>query len=225
MTLAFWSTEKNELNAPAAVKAALDLRKQLSEKPKVPDKYEFAVPEALKDKVVFDAEAPEAKAAMELAKKHGLSNEAFGELLNLHLQTLAGTSTIDEKIIATEIEADSARLIQVFGGEDQARAKMVELDNWLFPLTLGADKKPDPGKLAAVQSLRVTAAGTELLMDMRKMMGQAPLPGSKEAGAGAAFSEGELKKMQQDPRYWRDHDPAFIKQVDDGYKKLYPGEA
>jgi hypothetical protein len=222
---AFWDKEADALNGAAAVKAALDLRKQLSDKPKAPEKYEFNVPEDLKDKVVFDAEAPEAKAAMELAKKHGLSNEAFGELLSLHLQTLAGTATSDDKTIAAEIDADAARLIQIFGGEEQAKTKIAELDQWLFPLTLGADKKPDPGKLAAISSLRVTAAGTELLFEMRKMMGQAPLPGSKDAGAGAALSETELKAMVADPRYHRDHDPTFIKQVQEGFKKLYPGEA
>jgi hypothetical protein len=28
--------------------------------------------------------------------------------------------------------------------------------------------------------------------------------------------------MMRDPRYWRDRDPAFIAQVTEGFKRLYP---
>jgi hypothetical protein len=29
--------------------------------------------------------------------------------------------------------------------------------------------------------------------------------------------------MQNNPRYYRDAEPAFVKQVQDGFAKLYPG--
>lgn len=31
----------------------------------------------------------------------------------------------------------------------------------------------------------------------------------------------ELRSMQDDPKYWRDKDPAFLKRVEDGYKRLF----
>ncbi len=31
----------------------------------------------------------------------------------------------------------------------------------------------------------------------------------------------ELRSMQDDPRYWRDKDPAFLRKVEDGYKRLF----
>lgn len=43
-------------------------------------------------------------------------------------------------------------------------------------------------------------------------------------GAPAEITEAELRKMMADPRYHRDRDPALIKQVTDGFAKLYPGK-
>lgn len=48
---------------------------------------------------------------------------------------------------------------------------------------------------------------------------------------GAAVPEGpranteeELREMMKDKRYWRDRDPAFIRAVADGYRRLYHGK-
>lgn len=37
-------------------------------------------------------------------------------------------------------------------------------------------------------------------------------------------SDVELREMMRDPRYWRDQDPAYIKVIEDGFKKLYGGK-
>lgn len=34
-------------------------------------------------------------------------------------------------------------------------------------------------------------------------------------------TEEELRRMMQDPRYWKKNDPAYIKKIEDGFKKLY----
>lgn len=44
--------------------------------------------------------------------------------------------------------------------------------------------------------------------------------GNADGGAGDVTLE-SLKKIQADPKYWRDGDPALRKQVQDGYEKLY----
>ena len=47
------------------------------------------------------------------------------------------------------------------------------------------------------------------------------------AGAGqkpAAVSDKKLREMMKDPRYWRDHDEDFIRQVNTGFKELYAQE-
>ena len=46
--------------------------------------------------------------------------------------------------------------------------------------------------------------------------GAQPAPGGR--------NEGQLRKMMDDPRYWRDHDPAFTAEVRRGFEVLYPDE-
>jgi hypothetical protein len=55
---------------------------------------------------------------------------------------------------------------------------------------------------------------------MGEMQGQAV---SSEETATTGLSKGELESMMKDPRYWNNvqRDAEFVKQVDDGFAKLY----
>jgi len=46
---------------------------------------------------------------------------------------------------------------------------------------------------------------------------------SGEVTAPTVLDKGELESMMKDPRYWDNtrRDPAFVKQVDEGFAKLY----
>lgn len=39
---------------------------------------------------------------------------------------------------------------------------------------------------------------------------------------GDQTDEAALRRLMDDPRYWRDADPEIIRQVEDGFKRLYP---
>ncbi len=43
-----------------------------------------------------------------------------------------------------------------------------------------------------------------------------------DGDTGQALTYEELQTMQKDKRYWQEKDPAFIKKVEDGFKRLYP---
>jgi len=60
-------------------------------------------------------------------------------------------------------------------------------------------------------------AALERLMDA----GEPGLGGGDSGPAGAETLEA-LRRMQADPRYWRDRDPAMVGRVMDGYRRLYP---
>jgi hypothetical protein len=47
-------------------------------------------------------------------------------------------------------------------------------------------------------------------------------PGAQPAPSGR--SESQLRRMMQDPRYWRDHDTSFAAEVRRGFEDLYPEE-
>ena len=49
--------------------------------------------------------------------------------------------------------------------------------------------------------------------------------GGRDGGErpGGAVTLDGLRRLQGDPRYWRDRDPALVRQVMEGYRRLYPG--
>ena len=66
-----------------------------------------------------------------------------------------------------------------------------------------------------------SAAGVELLEHFMSMTDGVNLGG--EASTAAGLSQDDLRSMMQDPRYWDNtrRDPSFVKQVDEGFSKLY----
>lgn len=62
----------------------------------------------------------------------------------------------------------------------------------------------------------------EGILTMYKMMNSNEPTVLKEKSAGAeAVTEEGLRRMMQDPRYWKQNDPAYIQKIEDGFKKLY----
>ena len=35
------------------------------------------------------------------------------------------------------------------------------------------------------------------------------------------LTDSELRRMMRDPKYWRDQDPEYVRQIENGFKKLY----
>ena len=35
------------------------------------------------------------------------------------------------------------------------------------------------------------------------------------------LSDDVLRDMMRDPKYWRDHDPEYVRKIENGFKKLY----
>jgi hypothetical protein len=71
-----------------------------------------------------------------------------------------------------------------------------------------------------------TLAGSEdgIVLLHRLMQGGEPRFAAGR-GAGAGLDDQALRKLVQDPRYWRDRDPATIARVEAGFRRLYPNGA
>ena len=83
-------------------------------------------------------------------------------------------------------------------------------------------KKNVPEELSsAVMRLGETAEGVELVEFFMNKLSDTPISGETTATVG--LSKGELETMMRDPRYWDNtrRDPSFVKQVDEGFSKLY----
>lgn len=69
---------------------------------------------------------------------------------------------------------------------------------------------------------RTLAASADGIIAMRAMMANGePAVGRQPAARVDEPSEDDLKKMLQDPRYWKRRDPAFIAKVSAGFRRLY----
>jgi hypothetical protein len=73
----------------------------------------------------------------------------------------------------------------------------------------------------AVERLGETAEGIMLIEHIMSQNKDTQI--SAESSPVATFGEADLQAMMQDERYWNAtrRDPNFVKQVDDGFKKLY----
>lgn len=116
---------------------------------------------------------------------------------------------IDELTAAFEAERQINALIEHFGGEEKWQDVAKSLTAW-GRKTLGPE---------VFDALATTSDG---IVAMHKMMLSGE-PGLLKGGErGAALTEEDLKKKMADPRYWRDRDPALVREVGDGFKRLYP---
>lgn len=72
------------------------------------------------------------------------------------------------------------------------------------------------------QVYRALSSSPEGVMAMERMMASGePAMGRVPQPKDEAPSEGELKRMMQDPRYWKNRDPAYIDKVSAGFRRLY----
>jgi hypothetical protein len=116
--------------------------------------------------------------------------------------------------LAREFEADRQmeRLVEHFGGADTWREVAGALRAW------GRKTLPDE----VFDALSTTFEG---VLAMHRMM-TSDEPGlSKAGGAARGLTEADLRRLMADPKYWRERDPATVKQVSEGFRKLFPGGA
>jgi hypothetical protein len=114
--------------------------------------------------------------------------------------------------LAREFEADRQmeRLIEHFGSAEKWREVASALRAW------GKQNLPKE----VFDAMSTTFEG---VIAMHRMMTSGE-PGLSRAGGGETdLTEDDLRRMMADPKYWRDRDPATVKKVSDGFKKLFPG--
>ncbi|BAE53039.1 capsid assembly protein [Paramagnetospirillum magneticum] len=96
-----------------------------------------------------------------------------------------------------------------FGGEAQWQESARQIKAW------GKANLPK----AAFDALASTADGVKTMH--RLMMSEEPSLGAAAPAGDTGRTEDQLKKMINDPRYWKTKDPAFIAKVSDGFRRLY----
>ena len=137
--------------------------------------------------------------------KAGLTNSQAQLVYQLARERLVPMA---EKVATNSAsENELAELVKHYGGEAKWQQVASQIDNW------GKQNLPDE----AYEALSSSAKGVRA---MEAMMQAAEPKTVAKAAAPSGENEEDLRRMISKPEYWRDQDPALIKKVSEGFKKL-----
>lgn len=199
----FWDNDFEGVRINELTNSYLELEKRLQNAPSqpipaTPDDYQIAISHQL------IASDPEINRRLHSA---GFTQEQAQLVYELASERLL--PMVSEIASLFEAETQINRLEQLFGGEQKWREIARQLDAW--------GRKHLPARV--FEALSTTHEG--ILAMHRMLTGAEPcLQGSGEATEQQP-SEGRLKQMMRDTRYWRDQDPMFVDRVREGFRRLY----
>lgn len=204
-------------------KAYKGARDELAGKKNLPEKiedYNIDLPTELAEKMLApgeDGKDPVFEKLKGVLFKHGLSQEAAVDFAT-ELYAAVGTD-VDEKIDTTKDTIDHE--YKLLGGPDKAKPVKDAVEAWITGLqNQGVIDEND----AVDMKLHAQyGEGLRWLDKIRVKTGEKPIPVNLSGGnvPGGGKTEDELNTMMQDPKYWREKDPAFIDEVTKGFQALY----
>jgi hypothetical protein len=216
----FWDREAGAIRTDALLKSYIELERKLGSMvplpgdddqegrerlrralgvPASPDDYRIEV----RDELVEPT--PELNAKLHEAGFTQQQAQLIYDLAAEHLLPV-----IDDAVAELHATRDAERLASRFGGEAAWQNMARQIKTW-GEANLSADV------------YRTLASSYDGVLAMHQMM-QAREPSVLQDAEGPQgdVDEATLTRMMRDPRYWRDRDTAFIGQVTEGFKRLYP---
>ncbi|MFP4125391.1 MAG: capsid assembly protein [Alphaproteobacteria bacterium] len=225
----FWDPEAGQLRTDALLKSYLELERRLGA-----DAQAASDPAVAGDAAIA---APEDAAPVEDGLAPNIPADPQGYEITTESDLVAPDPEVNRRLHAAGFTQDQAQLVyklaedyllpavseaygevfvqqelgkleQAFGGPEGWQATAEQLRTW-GKANLDADV------------YETLAASSDGVLAMHQMM-QAREPRVVHADAPTApADEGQLRRMMQDPRYWRDRDPAFVKEVTRGFERLF----
>lgn len=166
--------------------------------PETPDAYAITLAEGMED---IDADLNQRLHAAGFSNAQAqLVYDLAGEVLSPLLGDL------DQ---AARRATDRAALAAEFGGAESWKKLAPKIESW------GKANLPE----AAFETLCQTAEGVRALHRMMVQSNEAAL-GKVEGGGGAENLRSEIRRKMNDPRYWRDRDPALVAEVQADFARL-----
>ncbi len=206
----FWDDDAGGVRTDALLKAYLDLERHLG----TGEPARQAIPVNAEDYRIKEphpmvAADPDLNARLHQA---GFSQEQAQLVYDLAAEHLLPMITEIGGWMAQHGEAE--RLARHFGGGETWRTLSRQIADWgkaNFPETV----------------FNALASSYDGVIAMHRMMVNGTDEPALVTGGvtgGEALNEASLRNMMQDPRYWREQDPAFVKRVKDGFARLYPDD-
>ena len=162
------------------------------------DKYQIKIPNELLD---HDEEL------FKQFYEHGFTNDQAQFVYDLANERVI--PVLDQLTVNFEAQKQLAKLTNYFGGRERFDEVSRQLAAWAKQ-NLSTE---------VYDALGSTAEGVIALYKM--MSSNEPMLG-KDNGYEGELNEQTLRKMMEDPRYWRDKDSAYINKITRGFEKLYP---
>ena len=165
-----------------------------SERPESSGDYQL--PESVDEELAVDNDL--LKWWSEHSFENGYSQDEFKKGIEMYAEAVNGAQP--------DMDAESAKLGDNANDRIQAASMFATK---FFP----EDAMP------AIERMCETHEGIIALESVMEAMKDGSFAGSGQGSAGA--TEQELREMMNDPRYWKDRDPHYIKQVTDGFQQIY----
>lgn len=164
------------------------------------DKYDIKIPSPLLER---DDEV------LKLFHEKGFTNDQAQLVYDLANERVL--PYIEQMTVNFEAERQLEKLASHFGGRDKFNEISRQISAW--------SKNNLPPEV--YDALASTSEGVIALYKM--MSSNEPLLG-RDNLMPEELNEESLRKMMEDPRYWRDHDKAYVNKITKGFEKLYPGK-
>ncbi len=217
----FWSAEDGAIRTDALLKSYLELERKLGTMVPLPlddgdDEGQkrlrraFGVPE-LADayQIVSHDELLEPDSEIN-ARLHdaGFTERQAQLVYDLAAERLL--PLIDATVDELQATRDVERLAAHFGGEAAWQTMARQIKTW--------------GKANLAEDVLGTLSSSYdgVLAIHQMMQAREPAVLREANGPASELDEVGLAQMMRDPRYWRDRDPAFVAQVTEGFRRLYP---
>lgn len=214
----FWDAEKKEIRIDALLNSYLSLEKRLSKMVPIPENDDdkkrlqklLGCPDCADDYQVTlknDMVDIDPELNTRLHAK-GFTNDQVQEIYDLATEKLV--PMILEMAAEFQADRELERLVKEFGGQEKWGLISTQLQEF--------GKKNLP--LSAYEGLCCSYDGVMALYNMMKIGSKSPIT-KDGSGSFEALDETGLRAMMQNPKYWRDRDPAFIAKVSDGFQRIY----
>lgn len=198
--------ENGELKTNELLKSYLTLEKKMSE-PKASEKQ---MPKSSADyQINIKNNLIEADPQVnEILFQHGFTNEQAQVVYDLATDRILPMMQAMMEDVAADRELQ--KLEEAFGGLEQFNTIARQISAWaeknLSPETFNALAKSKDGIMTMYQMMQTNS-------ESPLIQGKGHLPEKDD--------EASLKKLMQNPKYWRDQDPELLKRVEAGFKRLY----
>lgn len=195
------------LNVAALMQSYLALEKKLNERLTAPTGTRPATPE----EYIVDIKSNLMTNDPEINKRLfdlGFTNEQVQAVYDIAAEKVVPVILSLSETFQTD--RDLSDLAQTFGGVERFNTIARQISSW-------GEKNLDRSVFETL------AASKDGIMTLYKMMcgdrENTVLPRTESSAHND--SEEDLKRLMQNPKYWKQQDPEWVKRVEDGFKRLY----